>query len=911
MIKKILITLIFLIAIAAFIIGYFYVLPYAGYIPTFRFDAGNEGWWEFHSDDTVMNLSVDKESALKDSNSLRVDFKYAGAGSYLGTGVDFEYTDIKESLKDLGRFAKGGLVIYMKGSDNYSATVNLETENETYSCAIDIFPYRVKYSIPWGSFKSFNKGLDILNIKVKKIIIRPGDNTMEGKHSLFIDEIGFVNSSIKLAGDKMVYLTGIVSDNKGKGIKDAKVSLMRSVQYRFGLEEIDYVLTGEEGMFNIPLIYKPALSYNTKILEKTNIAEKKQKNTTESVIDDRWHFIEANFINPVEFDAINIVSCGHIENPEWNTRDCSFYVKGIDSKGWKLIKAVKNNEEDIIAIKLDSLQKISSARLEITYPEQRKQSGVARIYEIQFLKEGTVVPVKINKIEANDFDKDVGNPRFAFDGDMNTKWCSAKIKTKIEYEPDFYYKASAEGYQSLQEMIDLSKPRNLKNIKINLQADKKVEAKIEIYTNSEIREINPLIYGANVGIWAINDLIKPEMIDAIKELNLKVLRFPGGGLSQVAKWERSDADLYAREGDFECTMTPKHIDKFIFLCKSIDAEAMISVNVKIRDADMAADLVKYCNAEKGYNVRFFEIGNEPEDYVELWGFGNNWLMEPEPLKKTYIQLASCYLDYYEKMKEIDENILLLGPVSANRNYFPLTVPFFWEIVKDKLDVLSVHRYPQTDVIWAAERHYSDADLLKMPSEWTDICKELRQWEGQYSENRRPLYALTEWNNCYYLPGPRQWQLVGALYDAKNLCELIYNGFDIGCFWDLAGTGLYSLAEKREDEIFKPYPFYVFKILANNFNGKVVKAETNNPLLSVYAALNERALVIVVINTSPDIIFNTDIKIDEGDYTGDFIGYRMDEFNKCKELKENIGAKDGKRNYSFPAYSLTLLKFSEK
>src|SRR5579864_673370 len=63
------------------------------------------------------------------------------------------------------------------------------------------------------------------------------------------------------------------------------------------------------------------------------------------------------------------------------------------------------------------------------------------------------------------------------------------------------------------------------------------------------------------------------------------------------------------------------IDKFVAYCRQVGAEPILQVPLVANDVDggassaqTAADMVTYANVTKGYGVKYWEIGNEPDLY---------------------------------------------------------------------------------------------------------------------------------------------------------------------------------------------------------------------------------------------------------------------------------------------------------
>src|SRR5688572_9160004 len=109
----------------------------------------------------------------------------------------------------------------------------------------------------------------------------------------------------------------------------------------------------------------------------------------------------------------------------------------------------------------------------------------------------------------------------------------------------------------------------------------------------DLGPISPLVYGSNYGPWVA---LPFQMLPDAQALAPSIIRFPGGA------W-----------GD-QNGLRGYQIDQFIGFCKLLKAEASISVRLLGGTPEQAAALVKYTNIQKGHNVRYWSIGNEPTLY---------------------------------------------------------------------------------------------------------------------------------------------------------------------------------------------------------------------------------------------------------------------------------------------------------
>ena len=170
----------------------------------------------------------------------------------------------------------------------------------------------------------------------------------------------------------------------------------------------------------------------------------------------------------------------------------------------------------------------------------------------------------------------------------------------------------------------------------------KVSANVRIDTDAEIVLYDPMLFGGFIehfhrqiygGIFEPGSPLSDEsgfrvdVIEALKELNMPVVRWPGGCFVSAYQWldgvgaERTPAyDKAWRVEDPNTFGT----DEFVLWCKAVGTEPYIAVNAGTGTIEEMSDWVEYCNQtlgkwaalrkangfEKPHNVKYWSIGNE-------------------------------------------------------------------------------------------------------------------------------------------------------------------------------------------------------------------------------------------------------------------------------------------------------------
>jgi hypothetical protein len=184
--------------------------------------------------------------------------------------------------------------------------------------------------------------------------------------------------------------------------------------------------------------------------------------------------------------------------------------------------------------------------------------------------------------------------------------------------------------------------------------------------------IAPTAYGQNYWSW-VPDWGDPVQgtEEQFKALKLNVLR--AGGYN-------NDAETPAPWNEAE-------VDKYIAYCRAIDAEPIFQVSVIKGDPAAAANWVNYCNKVKGYNVKYWIIGNEPDIYAG----------KDKPAAYNVQSYIADFKAYAAAMKAVDSTIQVMGPElswkyqlgSGSNDWF---TPFM-KACHDDVDIVTFHRYP--------------------------------------------------------------------------------------------------------------------------------------------------------------------------------------------------------------------------
>ena len=394
--------------------------------------------------------------------------------------------------------------------------------------------------------------------------------------------------------------------------------------------------------------------------------------------------------------------------------------------------------------------------------------------------------------------------------------------------------------------------------------------------------ISPLIYGSNYGPWlTVPFYMLPQAYDS----GIKILRFPAGA------W-----------GDHN-DVTHMQIDQFMDFANKMRATAIFHVRLLDGTPEQAAEMVRYTNVEKKYNVQYWSIGNEPTLFdAELKNKGESY--DTERFNKEWRMFA-------EAMKKVDPTIKLVGAEinqfsydltpGATTNFGPRDEEWFIEFLKangDLVDIVSFHRYPFPSTRVSGP---PSIDELRQNAQESDkIVIHARELIHQYAGRDLPI-AVTEFNSAYdksvggeATPDSHY----NAIWMADVLGRMIKNGVFMANEWALTAKGGFGgLGLVGPLDV---YPAYYAYQLYKKFGNELVYSSSDDPDLSIYAARREDGpLTVMVINLSLEEKTKA-IRI------GDQAQVRAEAWLFDPEHKaENIGAAELFNGITAPPQSITL------
>lgn len=247
---------------------------------------------------------------------------------------------------------------------------------------------------------------------------------------------------------------------------------------------------------------------------------------------------------------------------------------------------------------------------------------------------------------------------------------------------------------------------------------------------------------------------RTDVLEALRRLRFTIMRYPGGNFVSGYHWEDGIGPRDRRPLRVEKAWDSKEpnqigTDEFMSLCRKLDWEPMIAVNLGTGSADEAGNWVEYCNGPRGtkYGDRRAANGH-PEPYgVKLWCLGNEmdgpWQIghcSPE-------EYAARAREAARRMRGVDPTIetVACGSSATLMPTFASWDAQVLEHIDDQADFISLHRYVGN---WTENTRDYLALTNSIDRQIEDIDAVARAAQSKRKSDKRVYLSFDEWNVWY-------------------------------------------------------------------------------------------------------------------------------------------------------------------
>ncbi len=326
-----------------------------------------------------------------------------------------------------------------------------------------------------------------------------------------------------------------------------------------------------------------------------------------------------------------------------------------------------------------------------------------------------------------------------------------------------------------------------------------------IHTDKGKEKINKNIYGhfsehlgrcIYEGFWVGEDSsipntrgIRNDVVEALRKLNIPVLRWPGGCFADEYHW---------REGIGPRDQRPKMLNthwgmvtetnafgthEFLDLCEQLGCEAYIAGNVGSGTVEEMQDWVEYMTfdgdsemanirrkngRDKPWRVKYFGVGNEN------WGCGGNMTAE------SYAELYNRFQTYVRSYSGNQIVKVACGPGSANYPWITVVM----ERCHRNMGAISLHHYVRGTGNWVRKSSATKFDeaewfaLMKNTLTIYPLLKKNIEIMDRFDRRGRIALFVDEWGTWWDAePGTNP----GFLYQQNTIRDAVSAGIFLNSF----------------------------------------------------------------------------------------------------------------------------------
>ncbi len=362
------------------------------------------------------------------------------------------------------------------------------------------------------------------------------------------------------------------------------------------------------------------------------------------------------------------------------------------------------------------------------------------------------------------------------------------------------------------------------------------------------------------------DGVRQDIIDALIELKIPNLRWPGGCFADTYHWKDGVGPKEDR---------PSMVNKwwgnvvednsfgthdFLNLCEVLDAEPYLAANVGSSTVQEFTEYIQYVTREEGvpmsdyriengrkepWNVKFWGVGNE------MWGCGGH--MRPEHYADIYRQYATFMTDWSNS----DDFYRIAS--GANVDDYNWTEVLMREIPKNLIEGVALHSY--SFVEWndkgsakdfTEEQYFS---TMKTALRMDELIRNHTAIMDKYDPNKRVDLIVDEWGGWYQV---EEGTNPGFLYQQNTMRDAMIAGTTLNIFnnhsdrvkmANLAQTVnvLQAVILTQDEKMLLTPTYHVMRMYNVHQDAKLLPVEFTSPLY----VHNGEALPALSVSASED------------------------------------------------------------
>ncbi|CAH1203983.1 MULTISPECIES: arabinosylfuranosidase ArfA [Paenibacillus] len=242
------------------------------------------------------------------------------------------------------------------------------------------------------------------------------------------------------------------------------------------------------------------------------------------------------------------------------------------------------------------------------------------------------------------------------------------------------------------------------------------KAKMTVDKDFTIGEVDKRLYGSfieHLGRAVYGGIYEPghpeaneagfrkDVLELVNELQVPIVRYPGGNFVSGYNWEDSVGPVSERKRRLELAWRTIETNEFGFnefvdWAKQANTDVMMAVNLGTRGVDAARNIVEYSNHPGGsyYSDLRIKHGYKEPHNVKTWCLGNEMDGPWQIGHKTAVEYGRVALEAAKVMKWTDPTIELVacGSSAIGMPTFPEWEATVLDHTYDHVEYLSLHQY---------------------------------------------------------------------------------------------------------------------------------------------------------------------------------------------------------------------------
>ncbi len=317
--------------------------------------------------------------------------------------------------------------------------------------------------------------------------------------------------------------------------------------------------------------------------------------------------------------------------------------------------------------------------------------------------------------------------------------------------------------------------------------------------------VDPRIYGSFVehlgrcvygGLYepghpaADADGLRGDVLALVRELQIPIVRYPGGNFVSGFRWEDSVGPREQRPIRLDHAWHTQEsnafgLNEFIGWCKKAGAEPMMAVNLGTRGIGAALELLEYCNYPGGSALSDLRIahGAKEPHHIKVWCLGNEMDGPWQIGHKTAGEYGRLAYETGKAMKRFDAGLELVSCGSSGTH-----MPTFPQWEKETLlhtyevaDYLSLHQYFSNEAQDTADFLACSLGMDRFISTVGSVCDYVKA----VKKGRKDIaISFDEWNVWFHShsaaqpdPAEKPWPAAPALLEDVYTME---DALVVGC-----------------------------------------------------------------------------------------------------------------------------------